>query len=272
MKDELGDRMKLYERANEQRLSNALPMIARIDGRGFSKFTKGFKKPFDKTLTFAMDRATMSLVERTHANIGYTQSDEITLIWGAQTEGGQHFFDGRIQKLCSVLAGIATTEFTFALIETAQMRNDLGLRAKVQMRKPHFDCRVWTVPTEAEAANTLLWRSQDARKNAVSIFTRQYVSHKKMQGLDQKGMLEAADAAGAPDINVACTTGEIFGRYFQRVTEERTLTEEERLRIPEKNRPAPDSTFARSRVAPMDIAYFGDVGDLEARISTIFHN
>lgn len=270
MKDELGDRMKSYEQADERRLPNELPMVARIDGRGFSKFTKGFEKPFDKTLTFAMDRATMALVERTHADIGYTQSDEITLIWGAPPVGGQRFFDGRVQKLCSVLAGITTTEFTFALIEAAQMRNSIDLRSKVQVRKPHFDCRVWTVPTEAEAANTLLWRSQDARKNAVSIFTRQYVSHKKMQGLDQKGMLAAADAAGAPDINEACTTGEIFGRYFQRVNEERTLSEEERLRIPEKHRPGPEDTFTRSRVAPVDIAYFGDVGDMEARIAAIF--
>lgn len=270
MKDDLGDRMKGYEKAAETRIPNHLPMIARIDGRGFSKFTKGFDKPFDKVLSFAMDRATMSLVERTHADIGYTQSDEITLIWGPADEGGQRFFDGRIQKLSSVLAGITTSEFTFALIEAAQLQNNVELRSKVQVRKPHFDCRVWPVPSAEEAANTLLWRSQDARKNAVSIFTRQYVSHKAMQGLDQKGMLAAADAAGAPDINAACTTGEIFGRYFQRVTEERTLLEEERMRIPEKHRPSPDETFTRSSVKPLDIAYFGDVGDMEARVAAIF--
>lgn len=271
MKDELGDRMKAYEGAEAQRrLPHDQPMIARIDGRGFSKFTRGFEKPFDATLTFAMDRTTMALVEETHASIGYTQSDEITLIWDVPNENGQRFFDDRVQKLCSVLSGHATSEFTFALLEAAQMKGDLDLKAKVQSRKPHFDCRLWTVPDQGEAANTLLWRAQDAKKNAVSIYARQYVSHKQLQGLDQAGMLAAADAAGAPDINVACSTGEIFGRYFQRTTEERALSEAERMRIPEKNRPDPDATFTRSRVAPVDIAYFGDVGDQAARIEAIF--
>ena len=39
--DALGDRMKAYERQEtEQRFIPLLPIYARIDGRGFSKFTK----------------------------------------------------------------------------------------------------------------------------------------------------------------------------------------------------------------------------------------
>lgn len=267
MKDELGDRMKSYEGAQAKlRLDPALPMVARLDGRGFSKFTRGFVKPFDDTLTRAMDQATKALVDETYANIGYTQSDEITLIWDTPEENGQRFFDDRIQKLCSVLASKCTIEFAFAMMEQLQARNDF----RVQVRKPHFDCRIWNVPDHSEAANTLLWRSQDARRNGITVFCQQHASHKALQGQDQRQMLESAYGNGAPDINEACTSGELFGRYFKRVTRERELSEEVRRNIPESKRPAPGETFMRSAVEQIDIDYFGHVGDQEARIAAIF--
>lgn len=271
MKDDLGDRMKAYEGVEaKRRLPKDQPVVARLDGRTFSKFTRGFKKPFDSRLTMAMDRATMALVEETKAAIGYTQSDEITLIWDAAEGNSERFFGDRTQKLCSILASYCAVEFHWAMMEIISLSKEPFARARMQVMKPHFDCRVFSVPDRGEAANALLWRCQDAKKNAVSSYTRQFVSHKTMQGLDQAGMLEAAYAAGAQDINLACSTGEIFGRYFQRITEERTLTDEEWARIPELNRPPRDHTFTRSRVAPLDIAYFGDVGDQEARIAAIF--
>lgn len=265
--DDFGDRMKAYEGAEaKRRLDPALPMVARLDGRGFSKFTRGFVKPFDDTLTRAMDQATKALVDETHANIGYTQSDEITLIWDAVEETGQRFFDDRIQKLCSVLASKCTIEFAFAMMEQLNARGDY----RVQVRKPHFDCRIWNVPTQGEAVNTLLWRSQDARRNGISVFCQQHVSHKALQGADQAKMLELAYENGAPDINEACTSGELFGRYFKRVTRERELTPEVLARIPEDKQPEPGQTFMRSAVEQIDIDYFGHVGDQEERKAMVF--
>lgn len=112
-RDALGDRMKEYEgRESSRRLYSDLPIIARIDGRSFSKFTRPFDKPFDSSVTDAMDCATSRLVEKTHALVGYTQSDEITLVWHvdrSDNPAAQMLFDGRVQKLCSVLAGMATS-------------------------------------------------------------------------------------------------------------------------------------------------------------------
>lgn len=265
--DEFGDRMKLYEGIEaKKRFNPDLPLVARLDGRTFSKFTRGFKKPFDDTLTRAMDQTTKALVEETKAAIGYTQSDEITLVWDAVEGNSQRFFGDRIQKLCSVLASKCTIEFAFAMMEQLNARGDY----RVQTRKPHFDCRVWNVPDQGEAANTLLWRSQDARRNGISVFCQQHVSHKALQGADQARMLELAYENGAPDINAACTSGELFGRYFKRVTRERELTEDVLLRIPEDKRPEPGETFLRSSVEQIDIDYFGHVGDQEARIAVIF--
>ena len=45
--NELATRMKAYEKASEGYLDRTLPYIMRLDGHCFSKFTKGFKKPYD---------------------------------------------------------------------------------------------------------------------------------------------------------------------------------------------------------------------------------
>ena len=55
MTDELGDRMKLYERATDARLMRRLPVIARLDGRSFSKFTAKAEKPFSSLFEGIMD-------------------------------------------------------------------------------------------------------------------------------------------------------------------------------------------------------------------------
>ena len=266
MQDDLGDRMKGYEAIEaKRRLDTSLPVIARLDGRGFSKFTKGFEKPFYSRMTYAMDDATTHLVKMSGADIGYTQSDEITLIWGPSDNPlSQMFFNGRTQKLCSVLASSCSMVFAKSLSK------HMGNINAVFDRMPHFDCRVWTVPSEAEAANTLLWRSQDARRNGITVFCQQWVSHKKLQGLCQKDMLEAAHAAGAPPVSEYCSKRERFGGYFKSVTDTRTLPTEVWKRMPEKNRPKPGTLYTRSDVRIVANCYLGDVGDAQAREDFIF--
>ena len=43
----LGDRMKAYEKKEEILLDANLPVVVRVDGHSFSKFTKGLSLPFD---------------------------------------------------------------------------------------------------------------------------------------------------------------------------------------------------------------------------------
>lgn len=272
MRDELGDRMKEYEGAfAKRRLDPMKPTIARIDGRTFSKFTKGFTKPFDKLITDAMDGTTKALVDKTHADVGYVQSDEITLIWREQENPeSSMFFDWREQKLVSVLASMAAAEFNWFLIEGLVLDRRDRLKVKVQMQRPHFDCRVWQVPDREEAANTLLWRAQDARRNAISAFAQKYVSHNKLQGLNQKEMLEAAYANAAPDIWSEVPHDDFYGRFFQRVTRDRLLSPEEWERIPEGKRPPRGTTFKRSKVEKLEnFGFLGDMGHT-ARVGLIF--
>ena len=48
--DDLGTRMKEYEKRNQYYLQKRTPVALRVDGRSFHTFTKGFKRPFDDIL------------------------------------------------------------------------------------------------------------------------------------------------------------------------------------------------------------------------------
>lgn len=183
-KDDFGDRMKSYEMAEAGRsLMPLLPIIARIDGKSFSKFTRGLGRPFDERLSRLMIDTVQYLVLETNAVLGYTQSDEITLAWYYRNYEQTPWFGGRTQKMCSVLASITTAYFNANKAEILPEKKD---------RFALFDCRVWNVPNIVEAANCFLWREQDATKNAISMAANHYYSHNelhKKNGSDMQEML-----------------------------------------------------------------------------------
>ena len=92
----LDNRMKLYEALETKRsFLPRLPIVARLDGRCFHSFTKKLKRPYDKRLSELMIEITKVLVEESCARIGYTQSDEITLILYNDDPASQLFFGGK---------------------------------------------------------------------------------------------------------------------------------------------------------------------------------
>ena len=102
----LGDRMKLYEELSGS-LPNLFPLLpahARLDGKCFSKLTKGLATPYDERFTRLMVAVTIHLVDHFAACIGYTQSDEISLLWYSEDIRSQIPHDGRRDKLNTDLA------------------------------------------------------------------------------------------------------------------------------------------------------------------------
>lgn len=250
--DALGDRMKAYEAVEAgRRLDPLQPIAARIDGRGFSRFTRSFAKPFDAEIGAAMRRTCSHLVETSHARIGYVQSDEITLVFQAEDEGSGIFFEGRVQKLVSVLAATATLAFAQALGP-----HHAGI---VAARMPVFDARVWQLPSREEVANMLLWRALDARRNAVSSATRAHFSARAMHGRSQ-AELRAMLASAGIDFETAYDPADRFGTFFRRVTRALPLDPETLARIPEAHRPPPGDVL-RSRVEALPIGFFGDLAN-----------
>jgi len=250
--DPLGDRMKIYERRETtDRFMPTLPIYARLDGRGFSKFTKGMVRPFDERMSKAMIETVRRLVEHTHALMGYTQSDEISLVWHVPNIESDVFFDGKKQKMVSVLASLATAYFTRAILDIG------GDFAEYAKKMPHFDARVFQLPSRTETANAVLWRERDATKNAISMAASHYFSHKKLLHRNSAQKMEMLAEEGV----VFADYPQFFkhGTFLRRVTAERTLTTEERSRIPENKQPPEGHTFMRSSVQTIDMPPFNSV-------------
>jgi len=181
MKDEFGDRMKSYEMVEtNSTYSKDLPMIVRFDGRGFSKYTKGFDRPFDSRISMCMQYAAKKVMQNTNALCYYTQSDEITLVYPRILNPiGEREFIGRKHKLLSNYTSMITAYFNQYMWTVADYN-----KSKVAT----FDARIFNVPTDIEAANSVLWRIHDARRNSVSMVYHYHYGHKKMQGKSSQEM------------------------------------------------------------------------------------
>jgi tRNA(His) guanylyltransferase len=252
--DPMGDRMKEFEKVETSRKCDPRkPICIRLDGKSFHTFTKGLERPYDERLSSIMRLVTNYLVKDTHAKVGYTQSDEISLIYNYEDES-QPLFGGKFHKLTSVLAGMASGMF----------RDLLGtLLAEKIGSRPVFDCRVWQVPNKEEAANVILWRWFDARRNSISMLAQSEFSHKTLHGKDTKMMREMLLEKGI-DWN---TYPDFFkwGTFFQRKTSEIELSAEELANIPENHRP--DGKVMRSRVSQLLMPPFVEVTN---RVEVIF--
>lgn len=181
-KDNLGDRIKEYEkRGTSGVLLPMLPVIIRLDGKAFHTYTKNFDFPFDKNLNGVMVETTKYLVDKTNALIGYTQSDEITLVLYTDNYNSKLFFDGKIYKLSSVLPSMASVKFYSEMIKN---------RPDLVDSLPCFDCRVFQVPNKIEAYNAILWRVQDAIRNSISSTGQAYFSHKELHKVSTKELIK----------------------------------------------------------------------------------
>jgi tRNA(His) 5'-end guanylyltransferase len=173
-KDAFGDRMKRYELEDAgRRLMPRLPIMARLDGRAFHSFTRGLEYPFDARFTHCMIETMKFLVKHWNVTLAYRQSDEITLYWENSDIDAQMPFDGRVQKLVSLLASSASVRFYQLIHEHLPEKDD---------KIPELDCRVWQLPTYGEVYNAFLWREQDATRNSLQMAARSLYSHKQLHG------------------------------------------------------------------------------------------
>jgi tRNA(His) 5'-end guanylyltransferase len=252
-KDGLGDRCKEYERAEAgRRAMRGLPLLARLDGRAFHTFTRDLPRPYDPGMSRAMIETTRYLVQEMTALVGYTQSDEITLAWFESSQS-DYAFDGRFQKLASVLAGMASAKFV------QLVREHLPHKAG---EVPHFDCRVWQVPTLEDAAEVFVWREDDATKNSVTMAAGAYYSDAELDGKSSGVKQEMLWQKGVNWNDFPAFFKR--GSYLQRRTFTRALTDNEWARIPEAHRPAAGTTFQRTQVVELELPPVRKIGNLAA--------
>jgi tRNA(His) guanylyltransferase len=245
MSDPLGDRMKLYENLEAgRRLMPLLPTLARIDGRAFHRFTRGMLRPFDSRFCICMQETTRLLVRDTGALAGYTQSDEITLLWHSTKPKSQIWFDGRVSKMTSQLGALSTLFFNL------WVKKYLPDYAHLM---PTFDARVWTVPNREEAANVFHWREQDATKNSLNMVASSVFSHRALHG---KRSAEKHEMLHQKEINWADYPSAMKrGTYFTRSWERRRFTTEELEKLPPLHnaRKDPNLLIERSEVVMQNL-------------------
>ena len=182
-KTSLGDRMKAYENIERRYLTRRAPLIIRVDGVAFHSFTKGFERPFDISFLTCMRQTMLHLCENIMgAKLGYTQSDEITiLVTDDDTLETDAWFGKNLQKIVSVSAAMATHFFNQEV--AAQVENGLaseGLQLAYERgRVAIFDSRAFVVPRE-EVLNAFEFRQQDCTRNSIQSVGQTYFSHKEL--------------------------------------------------------------------------------------------
>ena len=209
MKDDLGSRMKEnYEQIAQTKLMRRTPVAIRIDGKAFHTFTRGFRKPFDEILATTMQDTMRYLCENIQGCVlGYTQSDEITLILqDYATLETDAWFGYKVQKICSIAASMATLYFNkifsqkvedyldaiFVLQDHDCMKEEkeyvLCLSRKVE-KGALFDARCFNIPKE-EVTNLLYWRQLDAIRNSTQMIGQYYFSQKELRNKSCKQIIE----------------------------------------------------------------------------------
>lgn len=203
-KDSLGNRMKDYEGRSRYFLPKRSYTLIRCDGKSFHNYTKGCDRPFDFGLISDMQQTTKYLCEQMNAEIGYCQSDEISIVLtDFKTITTEALFDGNLQKLCSISSSIVTSKFN-------QLRM---IRANsFDVKIAQFDSRVWTVSDPWEVFNTFLWRQQDATRNSVQMVAQSLCSHKELQGknINQQQEMIFQKGQNWNDYPTFCRRGTIF--------------------------------------------------------------
>lgn len=195
----LGDRMKQYERLHETKINPYDYFIIRLDGKSFSKYTKNFLKPFDENFSKAMVNTMNDLMNEFLPKTGYTHSDEISLVFDksctkdefdSNTNKTTHLYNGRIIKICTLIASYCSVRFNHHMNELIINKNYCEtLVNKVKNYTAVFDARaiIFNENNKHELCNYFIWRSlYDSYRNAISSYGRQYFNkkdlHKKHAG------------------------------------------------------------------------------------------
>ncbi|MBI1178610.1 guanylyltransferase [bacterium] len=149
--DDLDAKMRRFETAHDHCVLPGLFIVARVDGRGFTRLTKEahkFEAPYDERFRDCM----LSTVEHLmncgfRAIYGYTQSDEISIL----LHRDDTLFDRKLRKLNSVLAAESSAAFSISLGAIAT-----------------FDCRIAQLPSDQLVLDYFRWRQEDATRNALN--------------------------------------------------------------------------------------------------------
>lgn len=149
--NDLDTQLRLYETTHDFCIPAHQYIVVRLDGKGFTRLTKEvwqFDAPFDVRFRDLMLNTTEHLMNcGFHIAYGYTQSDEISLLFHAN----ENSFKRKVRKIISILAAEASAKFSL-------LHQQLAV----------FDARVCILPNTQIVGDYFRWRHEDAHRNALN--------------------------------------------------------------------------------------------------------
>ena len=142
--------MKEYEVYSSLKVPKNSKIIVRLDGRSFHQLSKdlNLNKPYDEDFCKVMSDVCTGLFKEFSPLFVYTFSDEISLLF-------DHIpFDGRVEKINSVIASFAASSFAM----------NYGAEFK---KPPAFDSRIIPISDE-DILKYFKWRQDEAWRNCIN--------------------------------------------------------------------------------------------------------
>lgn len=190
---ELDRKMRVHETAHDLCVLPGIHMVARLDGRGFTRLVREkhpFEAPFDPKFRDMMVETGRHLMDCGFKFVlCYSQSDEISLLFHPDDNG----FSRKLRKLNSVLAGEASARFSLLLGDVAC-----------------FDCRISQLPRANDVVDYFRWRNEDAHRNALNAHcywllrkqgSKPEAAQKQLNGLSVPAKNEMLFAQGGINFN-----------------------------------------------------------------------
>ncbi len=151
--DDLDRELRRYETEHDIVVPPGTFMVARLDGRTFTRLTKevlDLEVPFDQRFhTMMVETAKHLMTCGFRVVYGYTQSDEVSLLLHSEETS----FERKLRKYDSILAGEASAAFSLEIGRVAA-----------------FDCRISQLPTAEMVVDYFRWRQEDARRNSLNAY------------------------------------------------------------------------------------------------------
>lgn len=204
---------KDVELAHEVMLPQHTYAAVRVDGKNFSKATRTLRKdtPFNDEFSDRMEETARALLTHVEgAFLAYVGSDEVSVLFQDLGEATEKWFGGRVQKIASVSASIATAAF------------NAGGTPFESDKFAFFDSRVFDLgPDVTLVEEYLKARRASFVKNSVSMVSAHYFTHREVQGVSTRGRIEMLADDGHPWEEFAAR--DRFGTVFFKAKELRLV-------------------------------------------------
>lgn len=204
----LADKIKGLEKAYEMVLNPLQPFVVRLDGVSFKNFTAPLNKPFDYRFTKTMMLTTADLFDRTRPRTAFCQSDEITLVFPAEPTVSSMMYGGRVNKICSVIASMASARFNHHARSLLQNNDDSAW----------FDARVFSVPDDKTAMEAIWWRHKlDMRRNVINSIGHHKLGHARTDNLQMNELINKLRVECNVDPFNDFEPEAIYGVFFKKI-------------------------------------------------------